>query len=99
MENFSKTEFVEAIAREKEIPKTVAQDLLNFVFETIQSEVSSGKKVQITGFGSFSPKHRKAREARNPQNPEEKIQIPETTVPYFKAGKVFKDVVAAGHKE
>jgi len=56
--------------------------------------VSQGK-VQITGFGTFEARDRKARTARNPQTGEE-VKVAATRVPAFKAGKAFKDQVKPG---
>jgi len=47
----------------------------------------------VNGFGTFSTKTRAARTAVNPRNREEKIEIPETKVVNFKAGKDLKDKV------
>ena len=56
--------------------------------------LSKGEEVQIMGFGTFEVRNRAARKGRNPQNPEEIIEIPEKTVPAFRAGKMLKDAVA-----
>ena len=55
--------------------------------------VSEGDKVTLVGFGSFERRHRKEREGRNPKTGD-KMVIPETEVPAFSAGKLFKDRVA-----
>ena len=61
--------------------------------ETIQETLAKGDKVQLVGFGTFEARDRKAREGRNPRNPEEKIQIPASKAPVFKAGKSLKEAV------
>ena len=48
--------------------------------------------VQITGFGAFEAKHRKARTGRNPRTGDT-IQIPASKTPGFKAGKGLKDAI------
>ena len=55
----------------------------------------TGQKVQLTGFGTFEARDRKARTARNPQTGEE-VKVAATRVPAFKAGKAFKDAVKPG---
>ena len=50
----------------------------------------SGKKVQITGFGTFETRKRKARDGRNPQTGE-RIKIAASRFPAFHAGKALKD--------
>ena len=55
--------------------------------------LKEGEKVQLVGFGSFEVKKRAARIGRNPKT-KEPIDIPASTVPVFKAGKVLKEVVS-----
>ena len=54
--------------------------------------VGGGKKVQLTGFGSFEVKERAERTGRNPKT-NEPIVIPAGKMPVFKAGKVLKDAI------
>ena len=51
-----------------------------------------GQRVQITGFGTFESKHRKARQGRNPRTGQT-IQIAATNTPAFRAGKGLKDAI------
>jgi Bacterial DNA-binding protein len=52
----------------------------------------AGEEVQITGFGTFSVRERKAREGRNPQTGQ-KMKIAAQKVPAFSAGNVLKQAV------
>ena len=61
--------------------------------ETVTETLAEGEKVQLVGFGTFESRARKAREGRNPRNPEEKIKIPASNAPVFKAGKSLKEAV------
>ena len=54
------------------------------------STLKSDERVQITGFGTFEAKHRKARTGRNPRTGES-IKIAATKTPSFRAGKGLKD--------
>lgn len=63
------------------------------VFDTVSDELSQGNQVLITGFGKFLVRTRKARVGVNPQNPTQKIQLKESKIPAFKAGKTLKDRV------
>ena len=64
------------------------------VFDTIKNTLASGEKVAIAGFGSFEVAERAAREGKNPRT-QEKLIIPASKAPKFKAGKAFKDAVNA----
>lgn len=68
------------------------------VFDAISEALASGERVLITGFGTFLVRHRRARTGVNPQNPTEKIQLPASIIPAFKAGKTLKDMVAKKNK-
>ena len=68
--------------------------VVNEVFDTIKNTLASGEKVAIAGFGSFEVVERAAREGKNPRT-QEKLIIPASKAPKFKASKNFKDAVNA----
>lgn len=72
--------------------KAAAQRAVEAVFDTIQKTMSRGEDVAITGFGTFRVVKRAAREGRNPKTGE-KIQIPASVKPKFRAGKALKEAV------
>lgn len=72
----------------------VANQAVEAMFEAISEALASGEQVNITGFGKFMVRTRRARSGVNPQKPTERIQLPESTIPAFKAGKTLKDKVA-----
>lgn len=94
----NKTELRDALANKTGLSKKDADQAINALFGTdrggiIANEVRSGRRVQITGFGTFESRARKARMGRNPQTGAE-IQIKASKYPAFKAGKALKDRVA-----
>ena len=89
----NKRELVDAIS-ERLGSKKAASEAVDAILETIQSVVATGEKVAITGFGSFEKADRPARTARNPATGKA-IQVPATSVPKFKPGADFKNLVAA----
>lgn len=68
---------------------------LDAVLSEIQNAVTKGDKVAITGFGVFEKRIRAARTARNPRTGEA-VKVKKTSVPTFRPGTGFKDMVAAG---
>lgn len=88
----NKTELINAVAEETELTKKDATKAVEAVFNTIQSTLAKGEKVQLIGFGNFEVRDRAARKGRNPQTGKE-IEIPASKVPAFKAGKALKDAV------
>ena len=59
------------------------------IIDSLGNALSSGGRVEIRGFGSFSLNHRPARLGRNPKTGE-KVNVPEKFVPHFKPGKELK---------
>jgi nucleoid DNA-binding protein len=58
----------------------------------VTEALKAGEEVQITGFGKFSVKERKAREGRNPQTGQ-KMKIATQKVPAFSAGNALKEAI------
>lgn len=88
----NKTELIAAVAEQAEMSKKDAEAAVTATIDVISEALRQGEKVQLVGFGSFEVKKRAARVGRNPKT-KEPIEIPASTVPVFKAGKVLKDTV------
>lgn len=88
----TKKELIDAIAAKTEVSKKDTGAVVDALIDEIVAAVSNGDSVQFVGFGTFEPRTREARTGLNPAT-KEKIDIPATTVPAFKAGKAFKDAV------
>lgn len=91
----NKQELVRALAGALGRPKSEAARMVDAVFGAegmIAAELRRGRKVQITGFGSFEPRRRKARTARNPRTGRA-MTIKASVAPVFRAGKSLKDLV------
>ena len=88
----NKTEFIEKVAQEADTSTSEAQRYFEAFEQVVTETLKGGEEVQITGFGKFSVKERKAREGRNPQTGE-KIKIAASKVPSFSAGNALKEAV------
>jgi len=91
----NKSELVDELAGGTGMTKADATKAIDALFGTdgiIAKAMKKGKRVQITGFGTFETKKRKARTGRNPRTGAE-IKIPATESPSFRAGKGLKDAV------
>lgn len=89
----NKDELIESMAMAAGLSKKDAEAALVAFTDQITKSLTEGKRVTLTGFGTFSVSERAPREGVNPQNPSQKIQIPAVKVPKFKAGKTLKDAV------
>jgi DNA-binding protein HU-beta len=88
----TKSEIVEAIAKEAGLSKADSERALNAFTDTVKKSLKKGNAVTLVGFGTFDISKRKARMGRNPQTGEA-IKIAAATLPKFKAGKGLKDAV------
>ena len=88
----NKAELVAAVADKTNSTKKDAEASINAFLETVEGALKKGDKVQLIGFGTFETTERAARVGQNPQTGE-KIDIPASTAPKFKAGKALKDIV------
>jgi DNA-binding protein HU-beta len=87
-----KKELIERIAEEAGVPKSEAQKHFEAFEEVVTEALKAGEEVQITGFGKFSVKERRAREGRNPQTGQ-KMKIAAQKVPAFSAGNALKEAI------
>jgi len=88
----TKDEMIAMISKDAKISKHQASDALKCFFENVTTNLKKGKKVSFVGFGTFTVSKRKARVGRNPQTGE-KINIPPSKVPHFRAGKALREAV------
>lgn len=91
----NKSELVQDLAADTGLSKADAQRAVDALFNSggiISRALKRGDKVQITGFGTFETRTRKARTGRNPRTGKE-ITIAASITPSFRAGKGLKDAV------
>jgi len=88
----NKSELIDAIADWANLDKKDSKAALKAMIEVISVELKKGDKVQITGFGTFGVKQRKARTGVNPRD-NTPIKIPAKKVPFFKPGSELKDMI------
>ena len=88
----NKNDLVTAVANTTGLSKTDAGKAVDGVFDAITAALKSGEEVRLVGFGTFSVSARAASEGRNPRTGQ-KINIPASKQPKFKAGKVLRDSV------
>ncbi len=92
----NKSELIEAVSDELG-SRAVAVKAVDAVLNSIMTSVASGERVGIVGFGTFEKRERSARTARNIRTGAT-IKVKATSVPGFRAGAGFKELVAGGGK-
>ncbi len=84
----TKADIVDQIAKATGLTKIETKAVVDGVFATIINAVSSGKRIELRGFGVYKHKARKPRMARNPKTGE-LVPLDERYVPVFKPSPDF----------
>ena len=88
----NKNDLIATVADDTGLSKAETTRAVDSVVDSITKSLTGGNEVRLVGFGTFSVVQRKASEGRNPRTGE-KIQIPASKQPKFKAGKALKEAV------
>lgn len=92
----NKSDLADALAEQAGMTKADASRAVDALFAPeggiIAGALKGGRRVQITGFGSFEAKQRKSRMGRNPRTGQA-IHIAATKTPAFRAGKGLKEAI------
>jgi DNA-binding protein HU-beta len=88
----NKNDLIAQVADDSGLSKADTTKAVDAVFDSITAALKQGSEVRLVGFGTFHVATRAASEGRNPRTGE-KINIPASKQPKFKAGKALKDAV------
>jgi integration host factor subunit beta len=88
----TKSELISTLAREADLSKKCAEEVVNCIFSTMTESLISGSRIEIRGFGSFSLKHYDARKGRNPKSGEQ-VDVKSKRAVQFKVGKNLRDKI------
>ena len=89
----TKSELIELIARKQ--PQLSYKDIELVVktsLEHMVSALSTGERIEIRGFGSFTVRPYKPYSGRNPRTGAP-VPVPAKRLPFFKVGKELKELV------
>jgi integration host factor subunit beta len=89
----TKSELIEILARKQSHLAYKDVELsVKTLLEHMSSALSSGERIEIRGFGSFSLHYRPPRTGRNPKTGDA-VELPGKYVPHFKPGKELRERV------
>jgi len=90
-----KSELIERIARKQShLAYKDVELAVKSMLEQMSNSLSSGERIEIRGFGSFSLHYRPPRAGRNPKTGGS-VALPGKYVPHFKPGKELRERVNA----
>lgn len=89
----TRSELIEKIS--ERLPHLPAKDIemaIKTILEQMIHTLSSGERIEVRGFGSFTLHHRAQRVGRNPRTGEV-VNVPARYSPHFKPGKELRERV------
>jgi len=88
----NRSQLVQAVTGSTKVTRRTVEDVVEKLFDTIITEVRSGRKVTVVGFGTFTPTRRASRIGRNPRTGEV-VPIPASKGVRFATGSTFKSAL------
>ena len=89
----TRSELIELIASQQSQLSTKDVELaVKLMIDHMAETLSSGERIEIRGFGSFSLHYREPRQGRNPKTGDS-VELEGKHVPHFKPGKELRDRV------
>lgn len=89
----TKSELIEILAHKRnDIPYRDVEQAVKTLLEQMSESLSSGERIEIRGFGSFSLHFRPPRVGRNPKTGDA-VSLTSKYVPHFKPGKELRERV------
>jgi DNA-binding protein HU-beta len=93
-----KTEFIEHVAKEAGITRTMADKIVKASLKVIEESLRGGEKVTLTGFGTFEVRQRAPRTVTSIRS-KEKVTIPAGKIAAFSAGSDLRLAVSGKEAE
>ena len=95
----TKSELIEALARKQaHLAYKDVELAVKCMIEQMSQALSTGERIEIRGFGSFSLHYRPPRMGRNPKTGTS-VALSSKHVPHFKPGKELRDRVDSSRKK
>jgi len=85
-------------SKKRHISVKDVENAVKILLDTFSASLSTGGRVEVRGFGSFSLNYHKPRTGRNPKTGES-VELKGKYVPHFKPGKELRERVNASMTE
>jgi integration host factor subunit beta len=90
-----KSELIEKIAAQLNLPQGKAELLINCIFESMAESLRDGNRIELRGFGSFEIRRYQAYQGRNPRTGDP-VGVNSKQVPFFRVGRELRQRINAG---
>ena len=95
----TKSKLIEELAKKQaHLAQKDVELAVKCIIEQMSDALSSGERIEIRGFGSFSLHYRSPRIGRNPKTGDS-VSLSSKYVPHFKPGKELRDRVDTSKDE
>lgn len=94
----NKKDLIAKLAEKKGLNQKIAKIAVETIIESIKKAIIKGERIELRGFGSFSPRFYGAYIGRNPKTGE-KVHVKPKRLPYFRVGKELKEMIMKGKKD
>jgi integration host factor subunit beta len=91
----TKSDLIDVLCETQKMPKGRAELLVNVIFDSMETSLRRGERIEIRGFGSFEIREYRAYEGRNPRTGSA-VAVKPKRLPFFKVGKELKERVNSG---
>ncbi|MFT5224392.1 MAG: integration host factor subunit beta [Polaribacter sp.] len=89
--SLTKSDLIDNLSRnQKHLVYKDVELAVKSLIEMMSNALSTGQRIEIRGFGSFSLHYRSPRTGRNPKSGD-KVNLPGKHVPHFKPGKELRN--------
>ena len=88
----TKSDICYRVGMDEGIPEITVLQVLDGIVKTIKRNVALGETIELRGFGTFAPVHKKARKARHIKTNTEMI-VPARTEVRFKPSKKWQQIM------
>lgn len=86
----TKTDLIQALADQMNLPVKDAKSIVDTIIDTMADALAEGRSVELRGFGSFQVREYDSYTGRNPKTGEQ-IKVAPKKLPFFKVGKDLRD--------
>ena len=88
----TKSDLFAALAVRSSISNSLAEQIVNTIFDSMTDALVAGEKIELRGFGTFTVRSYDGYTGRNPRTGET-VEVAPKKLPFFKAGKDLKELV------
>ena len=91
----TKHELIVALAAACDMDPVATKEAVDNIVATITNGLAAGNRIELRGFGVFTPRQYKAYEGRNPRTGAV-VHVTAKVLPTFKMGKELRDALKGG---